>query len=394
MPNYNHILYARVSSNSGDQIRSLKNQIDILENKITENKWKNYILLSDVKSASDGMSAQLKETILDMVDKAHLVVVEMDRLTRDIADIKFIKNHVEYITVINDNKTYYVKSDWKSILDMLVSAHEEIEKIKKRLRHSYHLQKRPTSDAQKYVAAKKRSMEINNLISNKKIKTVVEDVSKMISLSQNLKTKKDWSTFAHIYSKYDTLSIKDTYRGTINNLNNDSFYHIPRSDITDYVTYIFDNLDIELDRNILKEYINANINLGRKLIYANDESDPESSDDQLSNLVNSLFKLSINDNVKKMLKEDDMNKLKKITKKLNNVMDLDDNDRTEEKTTKPNKKPRVDKEDKMKVDKKKVMHEEYKSISEDKKYSKVNKMKVDTKPKKKPKKVESDSESS
>ena len=313
MYNNNTIFYARVSSNSSEQIRSLQNQLQLLNN--YKKKYTNNIVISEVISISDGMSNKIKKEILKY-DNVNIIVTHMDRLTRNISDINFIKNNIKYILVLSEQKTYNVNTDWKQILNLTISSTEEIEKIKKRIKSSESLRKRKYEPDEIIISAKKRCIEINNIISKKKNSKIFDDIAEMIKISQNLQNCSDWDQFSNISKKYKGESIEKNYHKILDNFDDTISYHIPRKDIYQYVEYIFNKLNIKLDINILKEFVNAHINLGKKCAI-HDSIYPEN---EISKIASILLNMTYDTNIKNILNINELYQLKNIANKLNNVI--------------------------------------------------------------------------
>ena len=181
-----YLFYARVSSNGSDQIQSLDNQVERLKklrNIIAPetNLFKLSQLLSEVKSVTLGMSVKLQDIILDNPGIT-LVVTSIDRISRHIPDITFIKKNIKAIILANDDgsyKRYDVMESWRFINEKLAVATEEIETIKKRTQ---------TIQKKRQRRKEKENKNKSNNTSNRKKKRVSQ---KQMSRQQQTHTCKN-----------------------------------------------------------------------------------------------------------------------------------------------------------------------------------------------------------
>lgn len=302
------LCYARVSTNNPEQIVSLNNQIEQLNKYIITNKLQTNVV-SEIKSISNGISDVVKEEV-EKYGKTHVVVTSMDRLTRDLGDIRFIKENISGITVLNDNKTYTPTIDWKQIVGMNVSSTEEIEKIK--YRRVSGSKKRKISDASDYYySAKKRCNSINNLLITPKNQKVLKDIAEFMQKSQHMTSKNDWTSVSKIYEKYTKVSLFSIYR----NLKYDDIdYRLSRTDVTACVKQMLSSTGIMLDNSIAKEFINANVCLGRR-------SNQEITEENVVNLTDNLKQLLYGK--KNLLTDNEFKQMDAILNKLEGDMEVD-----------------------------------------------------------------------
>jgi hypothetical protein len=320
------ILYARVSSNNYEQITSLQNQMDLLSNFSKGKRYnpQSFVAISDVISASNGMSSKLRDHITNNPEKSTVVVTAMDRLTRDVTDIKFIRSHIGTIITVNDNTQYDGYKDWKDILKLIVAATDEIDKLRDRVRATKHMKRKRCSDEELALNAERRSRAVNRLISSRisikhKNNKLIDDVAEMIQLSQKLTSLADWNKVSKISKKYGGFYIRSDFPKIIDEKpdENEISHHLTKSVITEYVQRIFCKSDVTLDENMTKEFINANINLGKKRATLGDRQELD-TDDEIAELTNSLIKISLNKNIKKILDKKDIKIIQNISDKVTN----------------------------------------------------------------------------
>ena len=330
----NVIHYARISTNNVDQISSLQNQMDILrESKDFDDKT----LTADIVGVSNGMSNKLKTQILKL-NKPTIYVTAIDRLTRDIGDVRFIRQHVGKIVTLRDNKTYDANKDWHQILDMLVPAVDEIDKIKERFQSTKNLKRKQSTPNELVLAAKQRVIAVNKLVCSVIEKTkapkknkqfdntkFVNDIGTMIQLMQCIASYSDWNKLSAITDKYGGFRIGSHYGISKYATDFSGRMHIMKSDLIGYVIRIFDKNDFELDSYLFREFINSHINYGKKLILGDDDinSDDEiNTDDDLDKITQTLLKISLNKNTQKVLSKKDLEQFESITNKMKNAVNM------------------------------------------------------------------------
>lgn len=312
------IFYARVSTNSVDQLESLKHQIDALNAFMKKNKYSNSILIKEIQSISGGMSLTLKTAIKKDFNKVSLVVMNFDRLIRDFSDIKFLKDNVKNITAVNENKNINMETDWKELVPYVTSSIEELDKLKLRLNQYNGTKKRERSAEEHMVNSQKRLHTLAGIISENKYNDIVSNISRMIQKSQNLTSKNDWKDIANIASEFGESSILKDYKNEIEKQNNgeEIRYTITRPDIFEYVKNIFDYLHIKIDDFMLKNYVNANITLGKKIVKYGEISNFDLKEKQINNnlddIVDILNKISTT-NLDGILSPEEIEKIKSIS---------------------------------------------------------------------------------
>jgi hypothetical protein len=145
----------------------------------------------------------------------------------------------------------------------------------------------------------------------------------MIQKSQDLTCKEDWKYVATIAGEYGESSILKDYKNAIARQTGgeEVRYTITRTDVFGYVKRIFEYLHIKVDDFILKNFVNSNITLGKKLVKYGDFTDfdkifdmkeQEKFDENLDDVVDILKKISIT-NLNGVLSQEEIEKLKSIT---------------------------------------------------------------------------------
>ena len=287
-----YIYYARVSTNSIEQIESLKSQIQKLNDAKKQNKNSSSIIMKEIKSISNGMSVKLKKCITDEMKGCNVIIIVMnfDRLVRDFADIKFLRSNVSHIISINEQKEINLSSNWKDLLQYIVFSVEEIDKFKLRT-SQYKDNKKSTKRSidEQLHTSNKRCKAMSNLISDNKYDSIVDDVSQIIRMSQNLTSKKNWKNMSYIAEEYGVTSILDDYYNNIDKQKQkDIQFNLTRNDILGYVKNIFNYLHIKIDDVFLKEFVNSNVSLGRKCAEYNIPIEKFKTNDIQSNISPSL----------------------------------------------------------------------------------------------------------
>lgn len=316
------IFYARVSTESVEQLESLKHQAEALNDFMKKKNYPNSILMKEIKSISSGMSENLKAEIEKDFNKVNIVVMNFDRLIRDFTDLKFLKANVKNIIAVNEQKNINVETNWKDLLPYITSSVEEIDKLKLRVSQYNGMKKRERTPEEQVFTSKKRSCTLAGIIAGNKYDDIVNDISRMIQKSQDLTCKEDWKYVANIAGEYGESSILKDYRNAIERQKRgeEVRFTITRNDVFGYVQRIFDYLHIKVDDFLLKNFVNANITLGKKLVRYGDFADfdkifdmkeQEKFDDNMDDVVNILKKISIT-NLEGVLSPDEIEKIKAI----------------------------------------------------------------------------------
>lgn len=327
------IFYARVSTNSAEQLESLIHQGQALTDFMKKKNYSNSVFIKEIKSISNGMSQTLKEVIEQEQHKVNIVVMNFDRLIRDFSDIKFLRCSVKNIISINEKKNINMESQWKELVPYVINSVEEIDKLKLRLKQYNGTKKREKTPEEIVFTSKKRSAVLAGIISKDKYNEIVNDVSKMIQKSQDLTCKNDWKSIANIAEEYGEKSILKDYKNAIQRQSEgeEVRFTIMKKDIYGYVKKIFNYLHIKVDDDLLNNFVNANINLGKKIVaYGDfdgfdkiiDINEQEKIDEHLDDIVDILKKISVT-NLNGVLTENEINKIKNITESIefkNNVV--------------------------------------------------------------------------
>ena len=312
------IFYARVSTHSVDQLESLKNQIVTLNAYMKEKKHTCATLVKEIKSISNNMSTTLKEIINSESEKMsniNIVVTNFDRLIRNFEDVSYLKANVSNIIAISEKKIINLKNNWKELIPYVISSVEEIDKLKLRLNQYNNLKKRKRSPDELILNSKQRACNLGNIVASSKYCEIVEDISNMIQKSQDLVTKDDWNYVATIAKEYGESTILKDYKKAIEN-QQEFRYRLSRKDILGYVENIFKYLHIKVDDFILKDFVNANITLGKNIIEYGDfnENTHETIDNHIENandITEILKKISLA-NLDGILNQSEIEKMKSL----------------------------------------------------------------------------------
>lgn len=257
------IYYARVSTNHPDQLKSLDNQLKFFENhkKIQGNK--NVDILSDVCSASTEMTEKIKSIILNNSKKISIIVTHFDRLTRSIKDVDFLKKHVNNVIDIYNGKTYNTQKDYNQLVKLASDATIEINQIRRRAIRAHITKRQRDEEENPLDYAKKRCIEVNNIVLGKKYNDLKSDLARAVVVSQNITNPTDLKICSNIFKKYGGNSIYNDYIESINKNNNNVIY-IGKKEIEEYVKFIFSKQHIAINENFANEFLKANLNLGQK----------------------------------------------------------------------------------------------------------------------------------
>lgn len=273
MENDTILYYARVSTNHIDQLKSLKNQLFLFEHykQHYSNSNNNIITESDVCSVGEGLCDKIKTIIINNSKKISIIVTHFDRLTRNVKDMKFLNEHVNNIYLIDENKLYNTKKDYAKLFKLANDANIELNQIKKRAIRT-HFTKRPRDNQDQDLNilvdnAKKRCVEVSNLLFEKNNKRLQSDLSKAIIISQNISNISDLKKCSNIFKKYSGYSIFNEYYNSISNneLKNIQTY-IKKKEIKDFIQSIFSKQHISANENFTNEFLKASINLGKKIM--------------------------------------------------------------------------------------------------------------------------------
>lgn len=305
--------YARVSTNNSEQLVSLSNQIKALK-EFGNRQTTEVMYIDEVLSISNGMSESLKKTIKDYKIR-HLVVNRMDRLTRTVTDISFIKNNISTIYTLSDRKFYKttLSDDIKAIMDLQLDSEKEISIMKERNKPN---KKRTRDDLERLECSKKRVIIVNSLMREQICGEMLKDLANFIEKSQYLISEEDAKIISNIYFKYTKKHIYDFYKKNNYEKNN---YHITKPDVITYVNDMIESKNIEINANIMKEFINALINLGKKKAMAmiNNKIESDNFKTEKFKDMDKLYKKCIDkiDRSKKFL-DDEINTIVKELNKL------------------------------------------------------------------------------
>jgi len=322
-----YILYSRTSTNSTEQLRSLQNQINKL-NDYKDNygdKSNKILLISDVHGVAKGIAPNLKNALLNY-GKFNITIVTsaVDRITRYIPDIFFIRKHIYCIKLVGTSTEYMLETDWKLVLGHISSGTEEIEKLQRRISGAKGARKK-RSHSELTNNAKTKTVEIGNIISRDEHKKMLTNIGKMIQMSQSLTSICNWKDMSKISKKYNGPNIMNDYK---NALKSGQSYNLTRKDMLYYVSQIIKKNNINVDNHILKEYVNAHILFARYKLRSDVNSDDDNdtvitcaTDEKLERICNTLLDITFDKKVDKILKKDEISKVKNICKRLEKIVD-------------------------------------------------------------------------
>ena len=124
-----------------------------------------------------------------------------------------------------------------------------------------------------------------------------------------MSTSKSWDLISTLSTKNKGENIKNNYW----NINKNSKYHLLKTDLIDYINTIISNNNISINPILLKEFINANIVIGK---YYGTNGKEQKIVSDIDNMTDLLEQCIINNNLDNNLKKEEINRLKKIIKKL------------------------------------------------------------------------------
>jgi len=257
MSNGKYILYARVSSHSCDQIVSLQKQIVILNDFAKKEKYNIDATITDICSVGKSLSIRLKTELEKTQGDNILIVSAIDRISRNIMDIKYLRDHVK--TIITLDAIYDLKTNWTTIAEKLIMGTQEIENIRDRINRSKHKKRKYSSLREGMIKKLLRKEKIINLIVDYYFCSpqLVEKIFEIVTQSQNLDTCEEWENMNNKNTKLKGEDILKSYK------NLEKYDKLSKSDIMYYVNVIFETNSIFVDKNILSEFINCAICLDK-----------------------------------------------------------------------------------------------------------------------------------
>jgi hypothetical protein len=279
------ISYARISTGNISQLSSLQNQIKILS------KLKRGEIMTHIGSGGLEIPESLKNKILDEYNKKNEIrinVVGIDRLTRNFKDIDFLMKYVRYLYIVEEDKTYDMKHELKSIVSKIVLGVEELNTIKNRyninnrkkrireldeLNDNYNNNYNNYNNNERKISIQTRCSSFSNIILELGCsKIILENVEKVIRISQNLNCLGRWYEY---FSLIEWFGLKDRklekcYKIYINQfsnnlvqkLENNMSFEIEKKDIVEIVNIIFEKNNIS-NKQIINKFINSNLIYGQ-----------------------------------------------------------------------------------------------------------------------------------
>lgn len=252
-----YILYARVSSHNSDQIISLQKQIDILNDFAKKEEYKIDITITEICSVGKILSAHLKTELEKSKGENHLIVTSIDRISRNIMDIEYLRQHVK--TIITLDAVYDLKDNWVTVAEKLIMGTQEIENIRERINRSKHKKRKYSSLREGMIKKLLRKEQIINLIIDYYFCSprLVEEIFEIVIQSQNLDSCEEWNIMNDNNMKLKGENILMSYTHL------EKYDKLSRKDIMYYVNRIFVSNNIVVNENILAEFINSAICLDK-----------------------------------------------------------------------------------------------------------------------------------
>ena len=303
------IPYARISTNNPSQLTSLGNQYDDLQEHGT--------VITDINSVGDGMTQNLKNNILKYKDKKQieLIVLSIDRISRDISDIKFIRDNISFITETREKRRYNVKDEWKIILQSLVTANDELDQIKKRAVKDNIKRKRAIEnnedeefmDNNEFLKEKARNrckISLKNLSKIGIEKKIAKNLEDIIRRSQFINSKKEWDEISQLSISIGGPDLRKNYYNIYKSYSRsiNTIYRLTKPDVIDLMKNI---IGTNFNTTFVNEFINANIHLIRNTTEKVDANN-------VDNLVKSIKKIKL-----------EKNKESKVLDAIKEFMDVD-----------------------------------------------------------------------
>jgi hypothetical protein len=313
------ISYARISTGNTDQLSSLGNQFKALKNL---NRGE---VIIHIGSGGNELPEKLKKRILDETQNKRSIrlnIIAFDRLTRNFGDLDFILKYVQYIYVLDEDKTFDTQFEVDSIVDRVKRSFQELDAIKSRFLRGrqrgtgFSAQKRCRSESHnnlhdKMFSARKRCMSVahnlENCGMNSNTATKFKDV---VQKSQNLDSLKAWnSLFAILKSLgFSILHLKDEYSEYLDTYkknkkcakdgDNNKIYKWSKKFLVELMQKYCNDYDLDTPYEFINQFVNANVrhvNLSDEI----EDNEYDNSNDNESDLSDKLDNLIITKSDKK-----------------------------------------------------------------------------------------------
>ena len=248
------ISYARISTNSTNQLSSLTNQYEKL------NKKSNVIL--HIGSGRETFSDEFKNKIIDLRKEnkdVRINVISFDRLTRNFIDMQFLYDNIRYIHILDEKQIYDMKIDTPIIASKIAKSIEELEIIKNRCGRKKEKCINIKNNKKKIIDNSKRKLLVfNNMLCLGPSEKELKILEKIIYTSQNLNFNKDWQ---QLYKYMDdlNLNVKEIKTYYSDYSKNNISYKLIKKDIIEYIINYFDNNKYEKNIKIINNFINSNM---------------------------------------------------------------------------------------------------------------------------------------
>jgi hypothetical protein len=269
-----NIPYARISTGNTDQLSSLGNQCKLL---------KDYCKLNAIvncNSGKDEFPDELKNAILNETAKnndVRIIVTSFDRLTRNFRDLHFIQYNVKYIHVLDENKEYNVKNQLYELSQKVAGCaliiQEKSDKGIKvaRLKKLSGVKRERDDENEKEIdiefnLRRRCKLVANNLCEDGIPRNIVDDLVKLIDISQNLDSLEKWNSMFNLLKKLDfnPTTTKKNYEKYLNeyknkNKDNNQIYRLEKSEINNIIHSILKKKNLIHNNVFVKQFIDSNI---------------------------------------------------------------------------------------------------------------------------------------
>jgi hypothetical protein len=266
------ISYARISTGNTSQLSSLGNQFKKLKD------LERGEIITHVGSGDDEFSDDLKNKILSAYNNKNDVrinIIAFDRLTRNFKDLDFLKRHVRYIYVLDDDRTFDLKIEIDQVAFRVAKCVQELDIIRNRFRRNRNSESRKRSrdeieddDESKVIATKRRCLSVS---SNMKISGLsdekLKDLEIFVRLSQKLDNPKKWK---EMFSLMKNLGLnadevkEEKYKYAKYIKNDNTIYEIQKKDLIILVTNIVQKNSSDSNQIFINQFINSNMRYGKQ----------------------------------------------------------------------------------------------------------------------------------
>lgn len=248
------INYARISTNSTNQLSSLTNQYKQFDKKNS--------VIFHIGSGRDTFPDNLKNTIIEHRKNnkdVRINVISFDRLTRNFIDVQFLYDNVRYINILSENQIYDMKIDMLIIVNKIVKSVEELEIIRNRCFRKKNMVKNIKQiKNNKIDNIKRQNLVFNNMLCLNVPKEKLEILKQIIQISQNLKNYNDWNKMYKLMAKlnFNVSKIKENYAKYNKTI---QIYRLLKKDLMEYILEYFLNNNYVSNNKFILNFVNAYI---------------------------------------------------------------------------------------------------------------------------------------